>query len=167
MVIERVNGWTDRWTDKQTNGMDKNYIPLQHISYTWGIIKIQSKMKCYHADSIFPIICVTETKWQVTLMWIVWSDPKTNLSKILWLSSLPASLMKIWSKMKLLSSRHFLMSLRLSRAVTHANCGKWAKIKLVLSLLPALESASLTKIQSKMKSLSSRQHFPHYMSMGD
>ena len=65
-------------------------------------------------------------------MWIVWSDPKTNLSKILWLSSLPASLMKIWSKMKLLSSRqHFLMSMRPSRAVTHANCGKWAEIKLV------------------------------------
>ena len=23
-----------------TNGMDENYIPLQHTSYAWGIIKI-------------------------------------------------------------------------------------------------------------------------------
>ena len=41
----------------------------------------------------------------VTQKWIVWSGPKSNSSEILWLSLLPASLMKIQSKMKLLSSR--------------------------------------------------------------
>ena len=73
-------------------------------------------------------------------MWKVQSDPKLNLSKILWLSSLPASLMKIWSKMKLVSSRqHFSKSIRPSRAGnSHANSRNWAKIKLVRDFMPVL-----------------------------
>ena len=44
----------------------------------------------------------------VTLKWMVWSGPKLKLSEILWQSSLPASMTKIQSKMKLLSSgQHF------------------------------------------------------------
>ena len=33
-----MEGRTDGWTDEGTNGMSKNYIPLQHTSYAGGII---------------------------------------------------------------------------------------------------------------------------------
>ena len=33
-----MEGQTDGWMDGQTNGMDKNYIPLQHTSSAMGII---------------------------------------------------------------------------------------------------------------------------------
>ena len=44
------------------------------------------------------------TQGQVTLTWIVWCSWKSNSSEILWLSSLPARLTKIGSKVKSLSS---------------------------------------------------------------
>ena len=62
------------------------------------------------------IVKIFNPQGQVNLKWIARSGPKSNLCKTFWLSLLPAS---------------------------------------------------LTKIRSKMKSLSSRQHFPHYKSFGD
>ena len=35
-----MDGPTDGWTDKQTNGTDENYIPLWHTKYAGGIIKL-------------------------------------------------------------------------------------------------------------------------------
>ena len=87
-------------------------------------------------DNVFPIKCLWETKGQVPLMWIVRSVSKSNLSKILWLSSLSASLMKSQSQMKSLScGQHFPKSLGPSRADnSHANSGNWAKIELIRDL---------------------------------
>ena len=49
---------------------------------------------------------------------------------------------------------------------SHTNGGNWAKSNFSEILCLSSLSASLMKIRSKMKSLSSRQHFPHYMSVG-
>ena len=73
---------------------------------------IKSKMKeleCsqdfshYKSMGIFP-----DTQGQLTLQSFVESGPNSNLFEILWLSSLPASMKKIRSKMKALTcSQHF------------------------------------------------------------
>ena len=73
---------------------------------------IESKMKeleCsqdfshYKSMGIFP-----DAQWQLTPQSLVESGPNSNLSEILWLSSLPASMKKIRSKMKALAcSQHF------------------------------------------------------------
>ena len=43
---------------------------------------------------------------QVTPKWMAWFGPKSNLTKLLCLSWLPATLMMIWSKMNKLAWRH-------------------------------------------------------------
>ena len=73
---------------------------------------IESKMKeleCsqdfshYKSMGIFP-----DAQGQLTPQSLVESGPNSNLSEILWLSSLPASMKKIQSKMKALAcSQHF------------------------------------------------------------
>ena len=73
---------------------------------------IESKMKeleCsqdfshYKSMGIFP-----DAQEQLTQKSLVQSGPNSNLSEILWLSSLPASMKKIRSKMKALAcSQHF------------------------------------------------------------
>ena len=73
---------------------------------------IESKMKeleCsqdfshYKSMGIFP-----DAQGQLTTQSLVESGPNSNLSEILWLSSLPASMKKIQSKMKALAcSQHF------------------------------------------------------------
>ena len=73
---------------------------------------IESKMKeleCsqdyshYNSMGIFPV-----AQGQLTPQSLVESGPNSNLSEILWLSSLPASMKKIGSKMKgLTCSQHF------------------------------------------------------------
>ena len=44
---------------------------------------------------------------QVTPKWVVWFGPKSNSTKLLCLSWLPATLMMIWSKMNELAWRHY------------------------------------------------------------
>ena len=57
----------------------------------------------YKSMGIFP-----DAQGQLTLQSLVESGPNSNLSEILWLSSLPASMKKIRSKMKALAcSQHF------------------------------------------------------------
>ena len=57
----------------------------------------------YKSIGIFP-----DAHGQITPQSLVESGPNSNLSKILWLSSLPASMEKIRSKMKALAcSQHF------------------------------------------------------------
>ena len=57
----------------------------------------------YKSMGIFP-----DAQGQLTPQSLVESGPNSNLSKILWLSSLPASMKKIRSKMKALAcSQHF------------------------------------------------------------
>ena len=85
------------------------------------------------------MICLRQTKWQVIIIWIIRSDPKSNSSKSLWLPSLLASLMKIQSEMKsLLSWQHF-KSTRPSRARNSSVSSRnRVKIKLVRDFNPVL-----------------------------
>ena len=70
-----------------------------------SLIRFDKKWNCYHPD-IFRSLWSAQGR--VTLMPIVKSGPKSNLSEILWLSSLLASLMRILSKIKsLLPGQHF------------------------------------------------------------
>ena len=81
--------------------------------------KIWSKIKSLCPDNIFPIICLWETKGQVTHMQVIPTAPKSKLSNTLWLSSLPGSLMSIRSRMKiklLLFGQLFPKSMGLSKA---------------------------------------------------
>ena len=61
--------------------------------------------------NIFSIISLWKKKivaqGHVTLKQIVWSGPKSNSSEILCMSSLPSSLKKTQSKMKVLTCPHF------------------------------------------------------------
>ena len=87
------------------------YACSRYLQAWW---RFDQKWSRYRPDNIFPIICLSETKRQVTSMWIVRSVPKSNSSKILWLSSLPASLVKIRPEMKPLSSgQHFIFRTQL------------------------------------------------------
>ena len=79
-----------RWMDRHTDVQHETIIPRHY----W-VAGYKNGRYCH--DKVFPIICLLETKGQVTLMWIVWSAPKSNQSKIFWLSSLPL-VMKIQSR---------------------------------------------------------------------
>ena len=115
------------------------------------------------------------TQGQVTPKRRVWSGRNSNSPQIVWLSWLPASLKMIWSNVKVLSSgQNFLHNKSMEKIFIAQGqvTPKWISRSgpksnsceiLWLSLLPA----SLTKIRSKMKSLSPPgQHFPHYKSIG-
>ena len=74
-----------------------------------GIESKMKKLECsqdfshYKSMGIFP-----DAQGQLTPQSLVQSGPNSNLSEILWLSSLPASIKKIRSKMKELAcSQHF------------------------------------------------------------
>ena len=94
--------------------------------------------------------------------------PNSNVSESLCLSLLSLSLMKVQSKVKLLSSRqHFPKSMRPSRVgYSHAKVKK-GQIRMSKSLCLSLLSLSLMKVQSKVKLLPSEQHFPHHIPMKD
>ena len=62
----------------------------------------------YKSMGIFP-----DAQGQLTQQSLVESGPNSNLSEILWLSSLPVSMKKIRSKMKALAcSQHFRVLIR-------------------------------------------------------
>ena len=94
-------------------------------------------------------------------MWIVWSGPKSNLSKILWLSSFPASLMTIRSKMKSLScGQCFPKSMEYIRASnSQANSWHWAKIKLVQDFMAVLITCQFDEDPIKNKVAIARTTF--------
>ena len=95
------------------SGQNLNSSKLSCMSWLPARMKmIESKMKeleCsqdfshYNSMGIFP-----DGQRQLTRQSLVESGPNSNLSEILWLSSLPASMKKIRSKMKALAcSQHF------------------------------------------------------------
>ena len=119
---------------------------------------LSSRQQFLHYKSMGKIFV---TQGLVTLKWMVQSGPKSYLSEILWMSSLPKSMRKIQSKMKSLSIRQpFPHYNSIKFFVTQSQvtpkwifqCGtisNFAEI-LCLSWLPA----RLIKIQSKLKALS-------------
>ena len=83
------------------------------------------------------------TQGKVTLTWIVWCGWKSNSSKILWLSRLPARLMKIGSKVKSLSSGqhclHYVIIFHSSRASkSKENSSIWPEIELIWDFIAVL-----------------------------
>ena len=100
--------------------------------------------------------------------------PKFNWSEILCLSWIPASLKKLRSKLKALWTVQIvpIISLRgkffvaqglvTLQKIIQPGPNSNRSENLCLSWLPA----SLKKFRSKLKSLCTGQHFPHYKSMG-
>ena len=100
--------------------------------------------------------------------------PKSNSSKLLCLSSLPASLMMIRSKMNKLAWRHHFPF--------YKSIGNFLDLKAANSLVPVVQSgrnsnsseilcisslhASIKRIGPKTTEKSWRHHFPSYKSMG-
>ena len=95
-------------------------------------------------------------------MWIVQYVPNSNSSKILWLSSLPTSLISIWSKMILLSSgQHFPKTRRPSRMDnSHADSQNCTKTILVRDFMPILVISMSGEDPIKIKSLCLSSIFP-------
>ena len=105
--------------------------PKLNLYEILGMSLLSASWSRYYPDNIFPIICLWETNGQVTLMWRVWSAPKSN-SSMSFISSLPAYLMKIRNS---------------------------SRLENILNNCLYSFSASLLKIWLKMKSLSSGQGF--------
>ena len=129
-----------------------NYLlTYANMSMWMHLTKIQSKMKALSSKQHF-LHCKSRAKMFVTQgraapKPIVWSGPKTNSSEILCLSLLPASLMKIGSKLNwrhLIAWRHhFQQNFHHSRASnSKVNGSIWPKIKLMWDFLPVLVTAS-------------------------
>ena len=109
----------------------------------------------------------------VTPKWLIWSSRNSNSSEILWLSWLPASLTKIWSKMNKLAWRyHFpIISLweifRRSRAANSIVSGPiWPKVKCLQDFMHVLVTCKYKRIGSKTTEKRWRHRFPYYKSMG-
>ena len=134
-------------------------------------LKVKKLSSGQHVLHFKSIEIFFDAQGRVTWKWIVQSGPKSNSLKILWLSLLPARLTKIQSIMKSLSSGRFLhVSIMGKFFIAEA----WVTPKWIIQSGPKSNSlqilwlcflsASLTKIWSNMKSLSSGQHFHYYKS---
>ena len=83
-----------------------------------------------------------EAQGQLTLQSFLESSPNSHLSEILWLSSLPASMKKIRSKMKALAcSQHFSHSNPMGAIRCHGHQSSdpiWSKTECILSPCPMM-----------------------------
>ena len=116
----------------------------------------------------------SDAQGQITLELVAVSGQNLNSSKLSCMSTLPARMRMIGSKMKELEfsqdfSHYKSMGIFLDtqRQLTPQSLVQSSRISdssemLWMSLLPA----SMKKIQSKMKALECSQHFPHYNPMG-
>ena len=137
-----------------------------------SLIKFQWKIKLLCQGQYFPHYksmgkCFI-TPGGVTLKRMIRPGPNSNLSEISCLSWIPASLKKLWSKLKALCPGQcqicFFITqgqVTLRRVVQYGWNSNLSEI-LCLSLL----SGSLIKFQWKIKLLSLGQYFPHFKSMG-
>ena len=91
-----------------------------------------------------------------------------NLSEVLYLSRLSASLIKIWLKLKRQISglRQTWCFWHSKASNSNVNSPIWPQFKLVPYFKAVLVPSSLKMIRSKVKTLSSGQHFLHFKSMG-
>ena len=115
----------------------------------------------------------SDAQGQITLVLVSVSGRNLNSSKLSCMSSLPARMRMIDSKMKELEcSKDFshYKSMGIfgrSRAANSAVLGPiWPFFELVRDLWMFLLPASMEKIRSKMKALEWSQHFPHYNPKG-
>ena len=115
----------------------------------------------------------SDAQGQITLELVVVSGRNLNSSKLSYLSSLPARMRMIESKMKLECSQDF--SHYKSKGVFPDAQGQLTPQSLVRSgrisnlsemLWMFSLPASMKKIRSKKRALECAQHFPHYIPMG-
>ena len=116
----------------------------------------------------------SDAQGQITLESVVVSGRNFNSSKLSCMSSLPARMRMIESKMKELEcsqdySHYKSMGnfSRRSRAANSAVLGPiWPNFDRVRDVMDVSIPANMKKIRSKMKALECSQHFPHYNPMG-
>ena len=115
----------------------------------------------------------SDAQGQITLVLVSVSGPNLNSTKLSCMSSLPARMRMIDSKMKEQECSqefsHYVYGdfSRRSRAANSAVLGPiWPNFELVRDVMDVLVTYSMKKIQSKMKALEWTQHFPHYNPMG-
>ena len=99
--------------------------------------------------------------------------PKSNLSELLGLSWLSATLMMIRSKMNELAWRHYFPIISLweifetSGAANSVVSGPiWPKFELVRDFMQVLFTCKIKRVGSKTTEKRWRNHFPNYKSMG-
>ena len=116
-LARRTTDGAHRTKDGRTTETCYNInLPCEPPTLSAHLIKIQSKSSCNRPDNIFPIICLLETKGQVTFIWIVRTGTKSNI-QVLMLSSLHASLVKMWWKN--------IISTTISQSVGHSRTGNY------------------------------------------
>ena len=116
----------------------------------------------------------SDAQGQITLVLVSVSGGNLNSSKLLCMSSLPARMRMIQSKMKELECSqdfsHYKSMGNFSRAqgqLTPQSFVRSGRISNLSEMLWMFSlSASMKKIRSKMKALEWTQHFPHYNPMG-
>ena len=152
------------WSSWNSNSSEILWLSWLPASLT----KIRSKMNELAWRHYFPIISLWEIfrcSRQLTPLSVVQSGRKSNSSKILCMSSLPASIKRIGSKTTEKRWRHHNMSIEnLIRPQGHVtpkwlirSSWNWNSSEILwLSCLPA----SLTKIRTKINELAWRHHFP-------
>ena len=129
--------------------------------------KIQLKMKAldcsqdflhYKSMRIFP-----DAQGHLTPQSLVRSGRILNSSEILWMSSLPASMKKIRSKMKALEwTQHFP---HYNSMVAMETSGRiWPNFDLIQALIHVLITCKMKRFRSKIAE--KMKHFPHYNPMG-
>ena len=104
---------------------------------------------------------------QLTPQSLVQPGRISNSSEMLWMSSLPASMKKIRSKIEALEcSQHYTSIFRRARADNSGvGGGIWPKFKLIQAFMHVLVTCKKWMIDSKME-LECSQDFSHYKSMG-
>ena len=116
----------------------------------------------------------SDTQGKITLVFVSVSGQNLNPSKLLCMSSLPARMWMIDSKMKELECSQDFSNYK-SMGIFPDAQGQLTQQSLVRSgrisnsskmLWMFLLPASMKKIRSKMKALEWTQHFPHYNPMG-
>ena len=147
--------WNTVWSGQNSNSSEILCMSMLSAS----CIQIRLKLKGYAPDNVKYSVFVT--RGQETLMWIVRSSRNSNLSEVLWLSGLPASLKMVRSKVKVLSAGQHFLHLNKSMGIFFVAQG-WVTPKWIVRSGPKSNSseilpASMTKIRSKMKPLSSGQ----------
>ena len=98
----------------------------------------------YKSMGIFP-----DAQGQLTLQSMVGSRQISNLSETLWLSSLPARMKKIRSKMKALECSQHHTSIFFRRARTDSTGvggGIWPKFELIQAFMPAGKGGQIQRL---------------------
>ena len=137
---------------------------MKQIHWKMKVLEWPQGFSHYKSMGIFP-----NAQGQQTHKPFVGYCPISNPSEILWVSSLPARMKRIQSKIKALEwSQHYSLIFshaqgQLTPKSVMESCQNSNPSKLLwLTLLPA----RMKKIHWKMKALEWSQHFSHYKSMG-